>query len=65
MNVTPMISTFDKGQAPQKGGWVWARHGKGNYSYFAYAIHRQLPYGVAGAYRLLANVISLGKAPAK
>ena len=59
---TPMIATWDKGQAPQKGGWVWARYGKGNYTYFAYAFHRQLPYGVPGAYRLLANLLSLGKA---
>lgn len=60
---TPMIATFDKGQAPQRGGWVWARYGKGHYTYFAYAFHRQLPYGVPGAYRLLANVLALNKAP--
>lgn len=60
---TPMIATFDKGQAPQRGGWMWARHGKGHYTYFAYAFHRQLPYGVPGAYRLLANVLALNKAP--
>jgi hypothetical protein len=58
---TPLIATWDKGQAPQKGGWLTARHGKGHYTYFAYAFHRQLPYGVPGAYRLLANVLSLGK----
>jgi len=58
---TPMISTHDKGQAPQQGGWLSARYGKGYYTYFAYAFHRQLPYGVAGAYRLLANLLSLGK----
>jgi hypothetical protein len=60
---TPMIATWDAGQAPQKGGWLSARHGKGNYTYFAYAFHRQLPYGVPGAYRLLANVLALGKSP--
>ena len=60
---TPMIATWDAGQAPQKGGWVSARHGKGTYTYFAYAFHRQLPYGVPGAYRLLANVLALGKSP--
>lgn len=60
---TPMIATHDKGQEPQKGGWVTAPYGKGRYTYFAYAFHRQLPYGVPGAYRLLANVISLGKSP--
>ena len=58
---TPMISTHDQGQAPQKGGWLTADYGKGHYTYFAYALHRQLPYGVPGAYRLLANLLSLGK----
>lgn len=56
---TPMIATWDQGQAPQKGGWLHARYGKGHYTYFAYAFHRQLPYGVTGAYRLLANLLSL------
>jgi hypothetical protein len=56
-----MIATWDKGQQPQKGGWLWARSGKGNYSYFAYAFHRQLPYAVPGAYRLLANLLSLAR----
>ena len=59
----PMIATWDQGQAPQRGGWLSARHGKGAYTYFAYAFHRQLPYGVPGAYRLLANVLALGKSP--
>jgi len=58
---TPMISTYDKGQSPQRGGWLTADYGKGHYTYFAYAFHRQLPYGVPGAYRLLANLLSLGK----
>jgi LmbE family N-acetylglucosaminyl deacetylase len=57
----PMIETWDQGQAPQRGGWLSARYGKGHYTYFAYAFHRQLPYGVPGAYRLLENVLSLGK----
>ena len=62
---TALIATHDKGQAPQKGGWLTARYGKGHYTYFAYALHRQLPYGVPGAYRLLANLLSLGRtAPA-
>lgn len=60
---TPMIATFDKGQAPQSGGWLTAKVGKGNWTYFAYALHRQLPYGVAGAYRITANLLALSKAP--
>jgi LmbE family N-acetylglucosaminyl deacetylase len=62
---TPLIATWDKGQQPQKGGWLHARYGKGHYTYFAYAFHRQLPYGVPGAYRLLANLLSLNHATEK
>jgi hypothetical protein len=58
---TAIIATHDTGQAWQKGGWLTADYGKGHYTYFAYALHRQLPYAVAGAYRLLANLLSLGK----
>ena len=56
-----MIATWDTGQAPQQGGWLQAQYGKGHYTYFAYALHRQLPYGVPGAYRLLANLLSIGR----
>jgi LmbE family N-acetylglucosaminyl deacetylase len=58
---TPMIETHDQGQPPQRGGWLTARYGQGHYTYFGYAFHRQLPYGVPGAYRLLANLLSLSK----
>jgi hypothetical protein len=57
---TAMIETHDRGQPPQRGGWVTAAYGKGHYTYLAYAFHRQLPYGVPGAYRLLANLLSMG-----
>lgn len=60
---TPMIATYDKGQAPQRGGWLTAKMGKGHWTYFAYALHRQLPYGVPGAYRIAANLLALGKQP--
>jgi hypothetical protein len=57
----PIISTQDVGQAPQKGGWLMAKYGKGYYTYCAYSFHRQLPYAVEGAYRIMANLISYGK----
>jgi hypothetical protein len=57
----PIIATWDRGQSPQQGGWLWTRHGKGHYTYFAYAMHRQLPYGVPGAYRLMANLLALSR----
>ena len=62
---TPLLETHDTAQEPQKGGWLYAPYGKGHYSYFAYAMHRQLPYGVPGAYRLFANVLALGKEPSE
>jgi hypothetical protein len=54
----PMIATWDRGQAVQQGGWLWTRHAKGHYTDFAYAMHRQLPYGVPRAYRLMANLLA-------
>ena len=34
--------------------------GKGTYIYVAYALYRQLPELVPGAYRILANLLSAG-----
>jgi hypothetical protein len=55
---TPLLSTHDRGQPPQHGGMLHAQYGRGHYTYMAYALHRQLPAGVPGAYRVLANLIS-------
>ena len=60
---TPLLETHDPGQEPQKGGLVYASYGKGVYIYNAYALYRQLPEGVPGANRLMANMISLAKNP--
>jgi hypothetical protein len=59
----PLIETHDPGQAPQKGGLLYAKYGKGIYIYNAYAFYRQMPDGVPGAYRIFANMISLAKNP--
>jgi hypothetical protein len=58
---TPVLSSHDRGQPPQHGGFLTARVGKGHYTYMAYALHRQVPAGVPGAYRLLANLLALGR----
>ncbi len=58
---TPLTETADPGQDPQRGGLLVVRQGKGTYIYVAYALYRQLPELVPGAYRLLANLISAGK----
>ena len=52
--------THDPGQDPQRGGLLHARYGQGEYIYVAYALYRQTPEGVPGAYRLLANLLSAG-----
>jgi LmbE family N-acetylglucosaminyl deacetylase len=55
---TTLTETADPGQDPQRGGLVVAHPGKGTYIYVAYALHRQLPELVPGAYRILANLLS-------
>ncbi len=55
---TPLISMADPGGPEQKGGLLIARLGKGRYVYTGLAFFRQLPAGVPGAYRLLANLLS-------
>jgi hypothetical protein len=55
-----LVETHDDGQAPQKGVWLSARHGKGLYMYCALAWYRQLPEAVPGAVRIFANLLSLG-----
>ena len=57
---TPLVETHDQGQDPQEGIWLTAEVGEGHYTYLALALHRQLPYGVPGAFRILSNVLSAG-----
>jgi LmbE family N-acetylglucosaminyl deacetylase len=55
---TPLISCCDKSEAPQKGGLLFARYGKGVFIYTGYSFFRQLPAGVPGALKLFVNMIS-------
>ncbi|HEX8712264.1 MAG TPA: PIG-L family deacetylase [Terracidiphilus sp.] len=57
---TALTETADPGQAPQRGGLLVTHVGKGSYIYVAYALYRQFPELVPGAYRILANLISAG-----
>lgn len=61
--MTPLLESADPGEEPRRGGLLRARLGRGHYVYCAYALFRQLPAGVPGAYRLLANLVSLPRAP--
>ena len=58
---TPLTETADAGQDPQRGGLLVAHPGKGTYVYVAYALYRQLPELVPGAYRIMANLLSAGE----
>ncbi len=58
-----LVETHDPGQDPQLGGLLVAHYGRGFYIYDAYALYRQLPSGVPGAYRILANLVSVAKNP--
>ncbi len=58
-----LLETHDPEQDPQRGGLLVAPVGKGAYIYCALALYRQLPEGVPGAYRLLANLVSYAKNP--
>jgi LmbE family N-acetylglucosaminyl deacetylase len=56
----PLLSMADPGGPEQRGSLLVASVGKGHYVYTGLAFFRQLPAGVPGAYRLLANLLALG-----
>lgn len=57
----PLLSMHDKGESAMKGSLLVAKYGRGNYVYTGLSFFRLLPEGVPGAYRLFANLLSLGK----
>lgn len=58
---TPILAGSDPGEPPLHGALLVAKHGRGHYVYTSLAFFRQLPAGVPGAWRLFANLVSLGK----
>jgi LmbE family N-acetylglucosaminyl deacetylase len=58
---TPILACHDPGESPLKGSLLIAQYGKGYFVYTGLVFFRELPDGVPGAYRLFANLISLGK----
>lgn len=51
----------DKDEKQSNGSLAIAKYGKGNFVYASLVFFRQLPAGIPGAYRLLANLIALSK----
>jgi LmbE family N-acetylglucosaminyl deacetylase len=58
---TALLAMNDPGEAPLRSSVLIAKHGQGHYVYTGLGFFRQLPAGVPGAYRLFANLLSLGK----
>ena len=57
----PILSMHDRGEKPKKGSLLIAKYGKGNYIYTGLSFFRELPAGVPGAYKLFANILSIGQ----
>ena len=60
-NYEPIFSAHDQNEAPKQGSLIYAKYGKGHFMYTGLVFFRELPAGVPGAYRLFANLISVGK----
>ena len=57
----PIISWNDPDEPPRNGGLIIAPYGEGNFVYTGISFFRELPAGVPGAYRLLANLLALNQ----
>ncbi len=55
------IGMHDTGEEQSNGSLAIAKYGKGNFVYASLVFFRELPAGVPGAYRLMANLIGLPK----
>jgi len=58
---TPILSMNDAGETPKDGSLLVAKYGKGYFIYTGLSFFREFPAGVSGAYRLFANMLSIGK----
>lgn len=58
---TPILGMNDKGESLKEGSLLVAKYGEGYYIYTGLSFFRELPAGVPGAYRLFANMLSIGK----
>ncbi len=58
---TALLAMNDPEEAELNGGLVYTPYGKGTYIYTGIAFFRQLPEGVAGAYRLFVNLLSASR----
>ncbi|UCE92711.1 MAG: PIG-L family deacetylase [Flavobacteriaceae bacterium] len=57
---TPVLSFKENGDPAMNGSLLVAKYGEGHYIYTGLSFFRELPAGVPGAYKLFANMISVG-----
>ena len=57
-DVLAMTDSFPENPGQKRGALVEARVGRGTWTYVGLGLFRELPAGVPGAYRLLANLVS-------
>ncbi len=55
------LAMNDTGEKESNGSLAIAKYGKGNFAYVSLVLFRELPAGVPGAYRILANLIAMPK----
>ncbi len=58
---TPILSMSDEGEEKTQGSLLVAPYGKGYYIYTGLSFFRELPAGVPGAFKLFANMLSIGQ----
>ena len=58
---TPLFSFQENGEGPMEGSLLVAQYGEGHYIYTGLSFFRELPAGVPGAYKLFANMLSIGR----
>ena len=57
----PILGMHDPGETEKKGSLLIAKYKKGYFIYTGLSFFRELPAGVPGAFKLFANMISIGK----
>lgn len=60
-NFETILTMNDPGEKADAGSLLIAKYGKGYFTYTGLVFFRELPAGVPGAYRLLANIIGLNR----
>ena len=57
--IVPQMADTD--ELPKSNALLYAKYGKGHYVYCALSLFRQLPAGVPGGMKIMANLVSIGR----